>query len=148
LLAAFMAILGGSDAWALDPLRTDILTLRLGMARTEVLNHLIAQGYQASDDGPNSLRARTKDGGLRVELTSDGRVRRVTYMFAGHAANEAVMIHDSMLDHYGQPSAEAPLTWCVTPSPDRRCPRDQPSLSFGLGKDGKAILTLATSADP
>jgi hypothetical protein len=150
VLSAFLISPVGvsNSAMALNPLRTDILTLRLGMTREQVVERLAAQGYRASEDTLNVLRARTLDGGLIVRLGSDGRVRRVDYTFNGKGPSDDALIRSAVIDHYGLPTAEQPLAWCGVPTPDRKCSRDQPLMLFDPGKNGKPILTLALGGEP
>ncbi len=139
----------GSPAWSLDPAQTDIVSLRLGMTRLEVTSRLGAQGYKWEEGGiggSTAILSRTKDGMLRADFASDGRVRRIAYTFNERAPNEEAILLEAVVDHYGPPIINAPLTWCVASRAERTCPPDQPLLTYGPGKDGKDVLTLAAAA--
>jgi hypothetical protein len=135
-------------ALALDLTRTDIPTLRLGVTRSDALDRLATQGYAATDETPSTIKVRTKDGWLAVGFTSGDHVDRIVYTFNGLAPNEGAIVRGAILDHYGEPSVAEPLAWCGVPPAGRSCPRDQPSLTFGADKDGKAVLTLSSMAGP
>ena len=132
----------GGCAWALDPMRADILSLRLGMTEAEATARLAAQGLRWTRV-PGSIQAVTKDGGLTIGLAESGPIARIAYTFTGRGQNEDAVIRAAVIDHYGQPSTEAPLTWCRAPAPDGRCPSGQPLLTF-VKQDGvRGILTLS-----
>jgi hypothetical protein len=147
MVGALLAGLPGTSALALDPLHTEIITLRLGMTEAEIANQLAIQGYKTTPDGPG-VQARTRDGFLRVVFSPDGRARRIAYTFNGRGLNEGAILRAAMVDHYGRPSVAEPLSWCASPAASGSCSPDQPVLTFGPGKDGKVVLTLAMSAAP
>ncbi len=139
--------------WATDPLKVDILLLRLGMREEEVLQHLARQGAPVTQgpgttDGGTALLARTRDGRLRIELSPSGETREITYFFMGHGPNEANLVRGSVLDRFGRPATEAPLTWCRAPAADGLCPPDQPRLSFRAGAGQAGVLTLTAGTAP
>jgi hypothetical protein len=135
-------------AWALDPAAADILTLRLGMTDAEVITRLDTQGARIARDG-GTIRARTKDGDLRVAFDDGGRVSRIVYAFTGHGLNEAAAVREAVIERFGTPVAEAPLAWCRRPARDGACPADAPRLVFeqGAGQGPIGLLTL-TAAEP
>jgi hypothetical protein len=152
-LALILIAFSLSPTWAFDPLRADILTLRLGMTEVEVVGHLAAQGLVVTrgarcdaPDCPPSIEARTRDGTLLIDFASGGRVRRIANTFTGRGVNEDVIIRSAVVDHFGPPSAEAPLAWCRGPLLDGQCPLDQARLVFEPGTGVRGILTLAAAS--
>lgn len=150
-------------AEALDPRRTDILTLRLGMDEAAVTDLLEAQGYMAarftrtqpSCDGKSgsrclsSLSTRTKDGLLEVDFsaassagTASRRVVRISYTFDGKHPGEPEAIETSVLERYGPPTMRTPMTWCDQPDPAGRCQPTGARLILAHGRGPSQVLTL------
>ena len=130
LTLALLVALSPVRVWALDPARAEILTLRLGMTRAEVIANLTAQGTRiAPGDGP--IEARTKDGELRIGLEPGGHVREIVYRFTGRGPNEAAAVREAVLEQFGIPSNETPLSWCRATRTDGSCPPGDPILTFG-----------------
>jgi hypothetical protein len=146
LFAVLLFCSMASPCLALDPMHTDIVAFRLGMTRTEALDHLAVQGYAPIEEG-DSIQARTKDGVLRIDFSPDRRIRRVAYTFRGQGPNEVAILRDAMIEHYGKPTTDRPLTWCRVPLPSQACSPDRPLLTYGPGADGKGVLTLSVRAE-
>jgi hypothetical protein len=150
LLVVFLNLsLTISPAQAFDPLGTEILTLRLGMTEAKVVDRLTYQGWQIARTGqcaarncPDPIRAPTKDGVLLVDFGTGGVVRRVTYTLAARSPEEAALVRAAVVAHFGQPSIEAPLSWCQSPALDRHCSPNQPRLTFQIGESFGGVLML------
>jgi hypothetical protein len=141
-----------TPVWAFDPLGTDILTLRLGSPEATVIDHLTHQGWQltraghcAAQNCPDPIQALTEDGVLLVDFAPGGLVRRVTYTLTASNEQEAGLVRDAIMEHFGRPSIESPVSWCHAPGADGQCPPTQPRLTFKPAENFGGVLTLAAS---
>ena len=161
LFLALILLLGGSAvATALDPRDVDILGLRLGMSRSDLLSRLAAQGIARSlvqqtqvtcDGSPaatcvDRLTAPTRDGELVVRFdiragTGRDTVWSIAYTLAGRGAGEPAMIRAAVMDRFGPPVSRNPALWCRAVASACRQP-DQPQLIFQEGPGTRSTLTL------
>lgn len=141
-------------AQGFDPGRVDILTLRLGMSRAEAMSGLLAQGIAATeikqflgscqDDAsrPCTVRivARTKDGELTISFGD--RVQGIAYQLNGKAVGEPQMIRGAVLERFGRPTTDDPMTWCNPPNGSALCQADRPRLIYKTAPKGGGTLSL------
>jgi len=141
-----VSMLAVQSTHALDPLKADILLLKLGMTEAEVREKLATQGAQAMPGAANdadTIVARAKDGTLTVDFDKNGQARRIVYAFRGNGPNEDAILRQAMLDHFGAPASDSPLTWCARPSPAGACPPNEPAVRFVEARGTRPVLTLA-----
>ncbi|HEY1934366.1 MAG TPA: hypothetical protein VGG99_20345, partial [Acetobacteraceae bacterium] len=123
LLAAGGMLLAVSSAVAFDPLKTDILHLRLGMTEADVVAILARQGIAGAGlqrevracarHSPALcvalIQARTGDGRLTISFgsanveTGQPAVVAIHYWLDGRQPGEPAMIRTSVLDRFGPP---------------------------------------------
>lgn len=161
-LAALLLTLWVAAAAAPDPREMDILGLRLGMTRVEVIAHLVAQGVDRRqirterDPCPGNpaagcvdqLTAPTHDGNLVIRFVADPRIVTETawsiaYTLHGLLPNEPSIIRGAVLDHFGPPSGgNDPAIWCAHVSGASCAPANQPQMTFSQSRAATSTLTL------
>lgn len=158
LLVVFLML--SWPSWAFDPRSVDIIAYRLGMTEAEVTALLERQGFRASgfhrSDTPCpgapgrrcalDLDARTRDGSLRFVFSPDPvlpTVERISYVFDAKRPNEPEAVERSVLDRYGPPTTQSPMTWCDRRAGTGPCPANAPRLVFEPGAGSSRVLTLS-----
>lgn len=161
-LAVLLLLLWEVAATAVDPRNADILGLRLGMTRTEVVARLVAQGIDRPlirderDPCPGNpaagcvdqLTAPTRDGRLVIRFvarpdTGQDAVWSIAYTLYGRLPGEPAIIHDAMLEHFGPPPGGTdPAVWCAHVAGAVCSPADQPQIIFGQGPSTSSTLTI------
>lgn len=166
LYASVLIFATVGSATAFDPRGVDILTLRLGMTEPEVTRLLTLQGFadatyeihrmacraDATASCVSAIRARTRDGTLDIGFTEiPGAARtvvdRIIYVLDGKRPGEPDAIRMSVINRYGSPSVENPMSWCARPTSAGTCAPDQPRLTFRPGAWPSSVLSL-TTAEP
>lgn len=145
---------------ALDPRGIDILGLRLGMTRQDLMDHLAAQGGRgvheesapcATDPAATCVQALTAsvpDGKLLIRFVvragpGSETVWSIAYTLAGRGAGEPDMIRAAVLDHFGPPTSSNPTVWCRSGGTSGCNPPDQPQLAYSEGPGTSSTLTLS-----
>jgi len=165
LLAAFFSLWAGFAA-ALDPRDVDILGLRLGMTREDVVAQLAAQGIDrrmtreerhACPGDPaagciDRLTAQTRDGTLLIHFAiasaaAPATVWSIAYTLTGRLPGEPAIIRNAVLDRFGPPAGgRDPVIWCAHVSGSDCSPPDQPQITFHQGPSTASTLTLSNPA--
>jgi hypothetical protein len=126
---AVAAALAAPPAAAWEVANIDIVGLRLGMSEAQVVATLVHQGYQANRT-TNAITATTRDGQLRIELSTRRGVTEITYVLFNQGAGAPAKINESVLAQFGNPDQATPPTWCRAVRRDGVCPQDQAMLTF------------------
>ena len=162
MFCALALTLWGTAAAALNPRDVDILGLRLGMTREDVIARLLAQGIprvsiqddQGECPGPSTaacidrMTAPTRDGTLLIRFSAatgatEPTVWSIAYTLAGRMPGEPDMIRAAVLDHLGPPTGGTdPVIWCAQASGSECSPADQPQITFRRGAGTSSTLTL------
>lgn len=163
LSAALLLLLSCvAAAAALDPRSVDILGLRLGMTRQDLIGRLAAQGIArnrmteeavpcAADPNTSCVRALTvpaPDGILAIRFVGNAGpgseiAWSIAYTLAGRGAGEPEMIRNAVLERFGPPTSRNPSVWCAIGSASGCSPPDQPQLMWREGPDTSSTLTLS-----
>ena len=153
-LACLIAGLAAAGpAMAFDPDGSDIIGLRLGMHEAEATTHLAQQGYRMTRTSACSdpkmcrpiIQANTKDGQLAIEVSQTAGIVKIVYALNGHGVGEADKITAAIVDRFGRPDQQQPMTWCQHPTRSGSCPVDQPTLSYS---PQTLTLRLQAGIDP
>ncbi|HVZ08760.1 hypothetical protein [Rhodopila sp.] len=103
------------------------------MCQREVCQGEMCHGEVCQGDGPCrlTLTTPTPDGELSIDLAGTPlRVDRITYRLHGRGPGEPAIIADAVLERFGRPDEQAPMTWCRHPGTDLRCVPGDPVLRF------------------
>jgi hypothetical protein len=166
LATLFLLALASPAAAALNPRKADILGLRLGMTEAEIVARLLSQGVaglsiqqehgkcltEAEDVCIDRMTAPTRDGTLLIRFVTapgakEAAAWSIAYTLTGRLPGEPAMIHDAVLDRFGQPSGGPdPLFWCAHVSGAECSPADQPQITFHQGPGTASTLTLIDPA--
>jgi hypothetical protein len=163
ILLAISALCVAGQARAAEATGYDILTLRLAMTATEVLQVLAGQGIAGpavqltpagcataqADLCAQTIHARTRDGDLLLQLVRAPSgperqiVYRIAYTITGRGPADADTLRADAIDRYGTPSSLSTTTWC--PRLDiatGTCPGGQPRLHIEPTPKAAALITL------
>jgi hypothetical protein len=161
LLAVLLLLSGVTASAALDPRNVDIIGLRLGMTRQDLIGRLAAQGIARSRMHEEAQRCATDptascvrtlavpipDGTLLIQFVvragpGSEIVWSIAYTLAGRGAGEPEMIRNAVLDHFGPPTSRDPPVWCAPGSASGCSQPDQPQLTYHEGPGTSSTLTL------
>ncbi len=159
-LIPILVVLLSTAAHGFDPRAVDIIAFRLGMTEAEVTDIIEHQGFRDTtfrrQDAPcahaanrrcvAAIEVRTKDGGLRFLFATNAAhptVERISYTFDGRKPNEPDALERAVVDRYGPPTVQAPMTWCDRNPGTGPCPADAPRLTFQPGEGSSRVLTLS-----
>lgn len=169
ILLALAALCAAAHARAAGTRAYDILSLRLAMPASAVLDQLHAQGIPPAAiqlDPPGcaaaradlcaqAIRTRTRDGPLLIQFTGapDAPERQVVYRIAytiiGRGPADAATLRADAIDRYGPPTSPATTTWC--PRLDLAsgtCPANQPRLRLVPAPGAAGMLVLSDESLP
>lgn len=149
-----------TTAHGFDPRGVDIIAFRLGMTEHEVTDIIERQGFRNTSfrrgDAPctaspdrrciATIEVRTRDGGLRFLFSAtaaEPTVVRISYTFDGRKPNEPDALERAVVDRYGPPTVQTPMTWCDRRPGTGPCPTDAPRLTFQPGDGSSRVLTLS-----
>jgi hypothetical protein len=99
------------------------------MSEADVTAELARQGYTMSL-AQGVIRSETKDGRLRVMLSSQRSVIEIVYVFYGRGVGGPVKVREAVTTRFGDPNQATPPTWCRAVGRDGMCPADQATLTF------------------
>ena len=164
LLSATVIVGLYQPAHATDPTALDILTLRLYLSPSEVLQLLRAQGINeakmwitppacpatAPDACTNAIAAFIRDGRILVQFTDapggGGRrvVYRIAYTIIARGPTDTALVRGDAIDHYGPPSSISTTAWCAElDAATATCPADRPALRLAPTPGAAALMTLS-----
>jgi hypothetical protein len=126
---AIAAFLAAGPVHAFEAAGADIIGLRLGMSESDVAAELASQGY-AMNLSQGVVSSETKDGRLRVMLSSQRKVVEIVYVFYGRGVGGPARVRDAITTRFGDPNQATPPTWCRAVGRDGVCPAGQATLTF------------------
>jgi hypothetical protein len=104
---AIAAFLAAGPVHAFEAAGADIIGLRLGMSESDVAAELASQGY-AMNLSQGVISSETKDGRLRVMLSSQRKVVEIVYVFYGRGVGGPARVRDAITTRFGDPNQATP----------------------------------------